>query len=409
MPAVSRGSRSRMTTLLAAALIAGAAARPASGQQISELSLPPGGNGASPRARVSQWIGPVEVTIDYHGPAVHFRGADRTGHIWGELVSYGLFDEGFGPSTATPWRAGANESTTITVTHAVKVEGKDLPAGRYALFLELDEKGPWTWIFSSHPGWGSYQYDPKDDVLRVPVEPREAPFTEYLTYGFDDRRADSATAYLQWEKKRVPLKIEVPNADEIYVAEMRRELEEWPGFNYQNWQTAAQFCADRKIDLEEALVWADRAIREPFRGAAIGVENFSTLQTKAAVLEAMGRENEADAVMEKALRFPGTSSFEIYQYGSRRLAAKKNQAALDVFKLNRARHPEEKFWTFLGLARGYTALGDRKNAIAHWETALAHVPPAQKGSVPRMKSILESLKKGASVSSLPGPAIRWAA
>jgi tetratricopeptide (TPR) repeat protein len=395
MTPVFRSSRRRIVMLLAAALIAGAAARPVSAQELSELSLPAGGNGASQRARVSQWIGPVEVTIDYHSPAVHFRGADRTGHIWGELVGYGMFDEGFGPSTATPWRAGANESTTIAFSDAVRIGGKELSAGRYALFLELGEKGPWTWIFSNHPGWGSYQYDPKNDVLRVSAEPREAPFSEYLTYSFDDRLGDSATAYLQWEKKRVPFKIEVPNSDELYVERMRRELEEWPGFNYQNWQTAAQFCADRKIDLEEALVWADRAIREPFRGATIGVENFSTLQTKAAVLEAMGRESEAEEVMEKALRFPGTSSFEIYQYGSRRLAAKKNQAALDVFKLNRARHPEEKFWTFLGLARGYTALGDRKNAIANWETALANVPAAQKGSVPRMRNMLESLKKGA--------------
>ena len=381
--------------LLAAALAAGAAARPASAQQLSELSLPAGGNGASQRARVSQWIGPVEVTIDYHSPAVHFRGADRTGHIWGELVGYGMFDEGFGPSTATPWRAGANESTTIAFSDAVRIGGKEISAGRYALFLELDEKGPWTWILSNHPGWGSYQYDPKNDVLRVTAEPREAPFSEYLTYGFDDRLPGSATAYLAWEKKRIPLRIEVPNSDELYVERMRRELEEWPGFNYQNWQTAAQFCADRKIDLEEALAWADRAIREPFRGAAIGVANFSTLQTKAAVLEAMGRESEAEAVMEEALRFPGTSSFEIYQYGSRRLAAKKIPGALDVFKLNSARHPEEKFWTFLGLARGYTALGDRKKAIANWEIALANVPAAQKGSVPRMRSILESLKKGA--------------
>jgi hypothetical protein len=380
---------------LASALIAVLAASRAGAQQLSELSLPAGGNGASQRARVSQWIGPVEVTIDYHSPAVHFRGADRTGHIWGELVAYGMFDEGFGPSTATPWRAGANESTTIAFSDAVRIGGKELAAGKYALFLELDEKGPWTWIFSNHPGWGSYQYDPKNDAMRVSAEPQEAPFSEYLTYGFDDRGGNAATAYLQWEKKRVPLRIEVPDADELFVARMRRELEEWPGFNYQNWQTAAQFCADRKIDLEEALVWADRAIREPFRGATIGVENFSTLQTKAAVLEAMGRESEADAVMEKALRFPGTSSFEIYQYGSRRLAAKKNQAALEVFKLNRTRHPEERFWTYLGLARAYTALGDRKNAIANWETALANVPPSQKGSVPRMKSVLESLRKAA--------------
>ena len=52
-----------------------------------------------------------------------------------------------------------------------------------------------------------------------------------------------------------------------------------------------QFCADSKINLEEALLWADKAINGPFRGATVGHEDFSTLSTKAAVLEAMGRES----------------------------------------------------------------------------------------------------------------------
>ena len=67
------------------------------------------------------------------------------------------------------------------------------------------------------------------------------------------------------------------NVNERYVAQMRKELEGWPGFNYQNWQKAAQFCADSKINLDEALGWAEKAISDPFRGAAIGHEDFSTL------------------------------------------------------------------------------------------------------------------------------------
>src|SRR5262249_43240886 len=152
------------------------------------------------------------------------------------------FDDGFGPSRATPWRAGANENTTVTFSHDVKVEGKNLKAGTYSLFLELEKDAPWVWIFSTHStGWGSYQYDPKNDALRVSVTPQAAAYTEFLTYGFDERRPDSAIAFLQWENKRIPFKIEVPNVNEFYVAEMRKELQNWPGFNYQNWQNAAQF------------------------------------------------------------------------------------------------------------------------------------------------------------------------
>src|ERR1044071_8442355 len=71
------------------------------GQELSALSLPPDGD--NQKAEVSQWIGLVKITITYHSPNVHGGGGkDRTGHIWGELVRYGFFDEGFGPSHATP-------------------------------------------------------------------------------------------------------------------------------------------------------------------------------------------------------------------------------------------------------------------------------------------------------------------
>src|SRR5215469_9473412 len=141
-------------------------------QETSELSIPP--NGDAERAEVSQWIGPVKISIDYHSPRVHNPAAnDRTGHIWGEVVHYGFVDEGFGPTHSAPWRAGANESTTITLSDDVKVDGKDLKAGTYALFLDVEKDGPWQWVFSKHLGWGSFQYDPKYDVLRVPATPQE--------------------------------------------------------------------------------------------------------------------------------------------------------------------------------------------------------------------------------------------
>jgi len=41
--------------------------------------------------------------------------------------------------------------------------------------------------------------------------------------------------------------------------------------------------------------------------------------------------------------------------------------ALSGLQLDQQRHPEEKFWTYLGLARSYTALGDKPNAIKNWK------------------------------------------
>jgi hypothetical protein len=361
-------------------------------QVASELTLPP--NGDNQRAEVSQWIGLVKVTIGYHSPRVHLRGVtDRTGHIWGELVRYGFFDEGFGPSLATPWRAGANESTTITFSHDVKVEGKDVKAGSYALFLAVAPTGPWTLILSTNIGWGSFQYDQANDALRVPVTPEDAPFTEFLTYAFTDRLPASAVAFLQWEHKRVPFRIDVPNVNELYIAQIRKDLQAWPGFNYQNWQTAAQFAVGTNIDLEEALVWADKAIYQPFRNAAAGREDFSTLSTKAAVLHAMKRDGDADATMDRAIRSDGASAVTVHQYGMSLLAEGRKERALQVFLANRKQHPDDKFWPYVGLARGYTALGDRKRAIESWELALRNVPPAQAPNRGRFEQALQALKR----------------
>jgi hypothetical protein len=362
-------------------------------QETSELSTPP--NGDNEHAEVSQWIGPVKISIDYHSPRVHNPAEnDRTGHIWGELVHYGFLDEGFGPTKGAPWRAGANESTSITFSNDVKVEGKDLKAGTYALFLDVEKEGAWNWVLSRHLGWGSFQYDPKDDVLRVAVTPADAPFTEFMTYGFDERHPDSAVAYLQWEKKRVPLKIEVPNVNALYVAKMRQDLESWAGFSYQDWQTTAQFCADNKINLEEALEWADKAINGPFRGATIAHEDFSTLSTKAAVLVAMGRDADADAVIQKALHLPTADAYSIYAYGMGLLRKDKKENAMKIFSFNHQQHPQDKFWTSLGLARGYTALGDKKNAVANWEIVLQNVPANLSGRIPMYEAALKKAKEG---------------
>jgi len=381
----------RLAISVASSLILAAA--PVAAQELSELALPPSGD--NQRAEVSQWIGPVKVTIAYHSPRVHLQGVtDRTGHIWGELVSYGFFDEGFGPSKATPWRAGANETTTIAFSDDVRVEGKDVKAGTYGLFLAVQKDAPWTLILSKHIGWGSFQYDSTNDILRASVTPQDAPFTEYLTYAFTDRLPSSAVGYLQWENKRVPFKIDVPNVNALYIAQIRRQLESWAGFKYQSWQTAAQFAVANKIALDEALVWANKAIYEPFRNAAQGKQDFSTFATKASVLQALGRDTDADTTMDRAMHLEGASATGIYAYGVTTLNAGRKERALEIFKSDQRLFPNDRFWSYLGLARAYTALGDKKNAIASWEVVLQNVPPAQSNAKPRFEAALKTLKGG---------------
>ena len=174
---------------------------------------------------------------------------------------------------------------------------------------------------------------------------------------------------------------------------MRQDLQSWAGFNYQEWQSAAQFCADNKINLEEALQWADKAIKGPFRGATIAHEDFSTLSTKGAVLEAMGREADADALIEKALHLPGTDAYSVYAYGMGLLRKDKKEKAMKIFAFNEKQHPQDKFWTSLGLARGYTALGDKKNAIANWEIVLQNVPANLSNRTATYEAAVKKLKE----------------
>src|ERR1700752_4230258 len=79
----------------------------------------------SQKASVSQTIGLTNMEIIYHRPAVKGR------KIWGELVPY---------NSPIPWRAGANENTTISFSTDVVVQGKPLAAGTYGLHFLPSEK-----------------------------------------------------------------------------------------------------------------------------------------------------------------------------------------------------------------------------------------------------------------------------
>src|ERR1043165_7003255 len=72
----------------------------------------------SPAATVSQTIGISTVTINYSRPSVKGR------EVWGKLVPFGWNVQGFGAGNSAPWRAGANENTTIKFSQDATVEGK---------------------------------------------------------------------------------------------------------------------------------------------------------------------------------------------------------------------------------------------------------------------------------------------
>lgn len=353
------------------------------------ISTPPSGN--NQKSEVSQWIGPVKVTITYNSPDVHGpSGEDRKGKIWGGAAHYGYIDQGYGPSKAAPWRAGSNENTRISFSHDVHIGGKKIEAGTYGLFLDVEPAKPWTWILSKDANsWGSYFYDPKKDVVRIEAKPQDCEYTEWLTYSFDNRQPNTATAYIQWENKRAGFTIDVPNVNELYIAIIEDELRgTTAGFQYEPYITAATFSADTKTNLEQGLKWADAAINDPF----FGRENFESLSVKAQVLTAMNREADADAVMDKAIKHPTATVQTIHQYGRSLLGAGRSQKALEVFQYNAKSHPNDKFTPNVGLARAYAALGDKKNAIRYWELAIKNLPENQKQNLAFYEGELKKLK-----------------
>lgn len=146
----------------------------------------------------------TDITITYSRPGVKGR------KIWGELVPYGMAPGNkYSENKPYPWRAGANENTTIEFNKNVLIEGKPLPAGKYGIHMIPSEKD-WTIIFSkNNSAWGSFTYKPEEDALRITVTPVKTPFQEWLEFGFDDLAGTSATAYLHWEELKVPFKIQL--------------------------------------------------------------------------------------------------------------------------------------------------------------------------------------------------------
>ena len=347
---------------------------------ISQLTVAP--NGGNKKAWVGERIGLTDVTIEYNRPAVK----GREGNIYGKLVPHGLNDLGFGTSKAAPWRAGANENTIISFTDEVKINGNTLPAGKYGFFV-ISDSNECTLIFSKNSSsWGSYFYDDKEDALRVKVKPMmESTSSEWLKFEFTNQKTNSAAVNLVWEKWRLPFTVEV-DLHKIQMESFRRELRSDKAFTWNAFNQAAGYTLTNNIELEQGLQWAENAISLPF----IGQPNFNTLSTKAQILTKLDRSAEADVLMKKAL--PMGTMDEVHNYARQLLAAKKGKAAYDVFKMNYDKNPG-LFTTNMGLARGYSAIGDYKKALEFVNKALLQAPdPGNKVAIEKYQVMLKEGK-----------------
>jgi hypothetical protein len=135
----------------------------------------------SPPAKAEGTIDGAKIIIDYSSPSVNGR------KIFGGLESYGKV-----------WRTGANETTSFEVDKNVKIEGKELAKGKYALFT-IPGENEWTIIINKTIKWGHYSYNEAEDVLRVKVKPGK---TKGLVEKFNIA-IEGNKVVLRWENTEV--------------------------------------------------------------------------------------------------------------------------------------------------------------------------------------------------------------
>ncbi len=179
----------------------------------------------------------------------------REGAIWGTgIAPYGFTILGFGSSVASPWRAGANESTTISFSTDVTINGKPLAAGKYGFFIALYADSS-TLIFNKNTvGWGSYFYNGEMDVARIGTrqqkEMKES--KERLDFVFSNQTDRAVEVALEWERWRIPFKVET-DLTKNTLASIRSQMTGALGFDPPSLEAAAAWCLRNNVNYKGRL------------------------------------------------------------------------------------------------------------------------------------------------------------
>jgi tetratricopeptide (TPR) repeat protein len=330
------------------------------------LHLPDGN--VNYKCLTSRRVGVTDIEVKYNAPGVK----GREGKIWGTTIAnYGFMVLGFGSDVESPWRAGADECTTIFFTTDVTINGKPLAKGKYAFFIALYPDSCVLIFNKNSDEWGSYFYNSSLDVMRVTTQQqKDLPESkERLEYNFSKQTDHSVELALQWEKWRIPFTIET-DLMQTTLTSIRTQLSGAMGFDPPSLQAAADWCLQNNINYEEALQWINSAV-DPSLG---GVKTFAATSTKASILTRLNKKAAADSLMNGTLET--ASITELHAYGRQLLVEKRVKEAMVVFEKNYTKN--KGAWpTNGGMMRGYSAMGDLKKALEHAKKALAQAPNEQ--------------------------------
>jgi hypothetical protein len=203
----------RLTHVFSIAALASALTATAVAQGAPEVKLP-----ASPMGQAAIQVGGTWqktdtggqqyrdgkwIVVDYSRPLLRGRkDIFGSGDQYGKAVTAG----------APVWRAGANATTRLTTQVPLTIGGKTIDPGVYSVFVDL-KPGNWTLVLSSQPVqekydpndkerlFGAYNYDPKYDVLRVPMSVQQSDTSlEQFTVAFTNVSDTSATMVMYWDR-----------------------------------------------------------------------------------------------------------------------------------------------------------------------------------------------------------------
>jgi len=239
----------------------------------------------SPLSTLKQRVGLTDIEIVYSRPSAKGR------PIFGGLVPYGEV-----------WRTGANGRTTISFSTPVKLNGTDIPAGKYSLFT-IPGESEWIIAINKDATNSPFAYDAKNDVARITTHAVNlSENIETFSIMINNVRDDSARIDLLWEHTVVPIHL---NLDLVSTLQPQIEAAMSGSDDKKPYYQAAMFYYDHNLDLQKAKSWIE--------SATVSGETYFNVNLKAKILAKLGDKEGAIAAAkhssELAAKADGASGY----------------------------------------------------------------------------------------------------
>ena len=196
---------------------------------------------ASPRAKVSQKVGLVNINLDYSRPSKKGR------TIFGNIVPFDQI-----------WRTGANQATSISFSDDVKINNQLVEAGEYHVYSVPRENSLDLVIYKKTDAWGSLKsFDESLIKARVTSDFYDLPFSiETFTISFGDISNAGASLNISWDNK-----VAIYVIDALTREKMLNNIEETMAKNpsKNDFRKAAMYYYEENIHIDKAVKWIDIA------------------------------------------------------------------------------------------------------------------------------------------------------